>query len=89
MKWASMLGALGAKLIGYDPAIHHTAPIWARLQVQPVGLQELMAKSDAVSVQVMYASRYQGFVNDKVLAHCRPGQLWVGISRSSLRSRSP
>jgi D-3-phosphoglycerate dehydrogenase len=81
---ALMLHALGAKLIGYDPAVHHTAPIWQRLNIQPVGLQELMAHADAVSVQVMYASRYQGFVNDKLLAHCKPGQLWVGISRSQL-----
>ena len=81
---ALMLGALGAKLIGYDPAVHHTAPIWARLQVQPVSLQEMMAQADAVSVQVMYASRFQGFINDKMLAHCKPGQIWVGISRSRL-----
>jgi D-3-phosphoglycerate dehydrogenase len=33
---------------------------------------------------VLYASRYQGFVNDKVLAHCKPGQLWVGLTRSAL-----
>lgn len=81
---ASMLHALGAKLIGYDPAVHRTAPIWQRLNIQPVSLQELMAHSDAVSVQVMYASRYEGFVNDKLLAYCKPGQMWVGISRSRL-----
>lgn len=81
---AMMLHALGAKLIGYDPAVHHTAPIWQRLQIKPVSLAELMAQSDAVSVQVMYASRYQGFINAKVLAHCKPGQLWVGTSRSLL-----
>ena len=81
---ALMLHALGAKLIGYDPAVHHTAPIWSRLHIKPVSLQELLAHSDAVSAQVMYASRYQGFVNDKLLAHCKPGQLWVSISRSQL-----
>jgi len=81
---ALMLNSLGAKLIGYDPAIHHTAPIWEHLQVQPVTLQDLMTHSDAISVQVMYASRYQGFINDKMLAHCKPGQIWVGISRSHL-----
>lgn len=81
---AIMLGALGAKLVGYDPAVHHTAPIWERLRVQPVSLPELMAQSDAVSVQVMYASRYRGFINQKVLSHCKPGQVWVGTSRSSL-----
>lgn len=81
---ALMLHSLGAKLIGYDPAVHHTAPIWSRLNIQPVGLQDLMAHADAVTVQVMYASRYQNFINDKLLAHCKPGQVWVGISRSQL-----
>jgi D-3-phosphoglycerate dehydrogenase len=81
---AQTLNALGAKLIGYDPAVHHTAPIWSSLQIQPVSLQDLMAGADAVSVQVLYASRYHGFINDKMLAHCKPGQLWVGIRRSHL-----
>jgi len=81
---AMMLDALGAKLIGYDPAVHNSASTWQRLRIQPVGLQELMAHADAVTVQVLYASRYRGFVNDKVLAHCKPGQLWVGTTRSDL-----
>ena len=81
---AVLLNALGAKLIGYDPAIHHTSPIWAKLNIQPVGVQDLMVHSDAVSVQVMYASRYQHFINDKLLAHCKRGQVWVGTSRSQL-----
>jgi D-3-phosphoglycerate dehydrogenase len=81
---APMLHALGVKLVGYDPAVHYTAPIWSRLRIQPVSLQELTSSSDAVSVQIMYASRYQGFVNDKMLAYCKPGQVWVGISRSHL-----
>jgi phosphoglycerate dehydrogenase-like enzyme len=81
---AILLDAMGAKLIGYDPAVHRTASIWQRLKIQPVSLPELMAQSDAVSVQVLYASRYQHFVNEAVLAHCRPGQLWVGTTRSSL-----
>jgi len=50
--FALMLHALGAKLIGYDPAVHHTAPIWSRLHVRPASLQEVISHSDAVSVQV-------------------------------------
>lgn len=79
-----MLHALGVRLIGYDPAVHHTAPIWRRLNIQPMPLQDVLAQADAVSVQIIYASRYQGFINDNVLAHCKPGQMWVGISRSQL-----
>jgi D-3-phosphoglycerate dehydrogenase len=55
---AILLDALGAKLIGYDPAVHHTASIWERLKIQPVSCPEMMAQADAISVQVLYASRY-------------------------------
>ena len=81
---ALMLHSLGAKLVGYDPAVHHTAPIWDRLKISPMALPEMLAHADAISVQVMYGSRYQGFINANVLANCRPGQLWVGTSRSKL-----
>ena len=81
---AGMLHGLGVRLIGYDPAVHHTAPIWERLHIQPVTLPELMSQSSAISVQMLYAARYRGFVNSKLLAACKRHQLWVGISRSHL-----
>ncbi|CAN7148457.1 NAD(P)-dependent oxidoreductase [Polaromonas sp. LjRoot131] len=81
---AGMLSGLGVRLIGYDPAVHHTAPIWERLRIQPVSLPELVSQADAVSVQMLYATRFRGFVNEKLLAACRRNQLWVGISRSEL-----
>lgn len=80
----TLLRALGAKLIGYDPAVHHSAPIWERLEVQPVTAKELLANADAVSVTVLYASRYRGLINDQMLAACKPGQVWVGLTRSSI-----
>lgn len=81
---ATLLAPMGVRLIGYDPAIHHSATIWGRLGVQPVPLNELLATADAVSVQMLYASRFRGFINEHLLAHCKPGQLWAGISRASL-----
>jgi D-3-phosphoglycerate dehydrogenase len=81
---AQMLLPLGARLIGYEPALHHSAPIWQRLRIQPVGLAELMAQADAVSLQMLYASRYAGFINEAALMSCKPGQAWVSISRAEL-----
>lgn len=81
---APMLRALGARLLGYDPAMHPSSPEWEQLRIQPVTLSQLLAQSDAVSVQLVYGSRHQRLIGDTVLAHCRPGQLWVGVSRSSL-----
>ncbi len=81
---APMLSSLGAKLIGYDPALHHSSPLWQQLRVQAVPLSELIGTADAVCVQMLYASRYQQFIGDRVLAACKRGQVWVSISRSKL-----
>jgi phosphoglycerate dehydrogenase-like enzyme len=81
---AGMLTNLGVRVIGYDPAIHHSAEIWSRLQIEPVSLQVLLRRADAVSLQMLYASRYAGFLGASVLADCKPGQVWVSVSRSGL-----
>lgn len=81
---APMLRGLGVRLLGYDPAIHHAASLWDRLQVEPVSAQELLSRADAVSLQMVFAPRFKGWINERLLNHCRPGQLWVGVSRSAL-----
>ncbi len=81
---APMLRSLGVRLIGYDPAVHHAAPIWSKLGVDPVSVADLLARADAVSLQVVYASRFKGWIGEHLLRHCKPGQFWVGVSRSAL-----
>ena len=81
---ANMLHGLGVRLVGYDPAVHSGAQVWKQLHIQPVSLPELVRSADAVSVQMLYATRFKGFINDKALAECKRNQLWVGISRSDL-----
>lgn len=81
---ANMLHSLGVKLIGYDPVVPPTAPVWAQLKIEAVSLPEMIARADAVSVQMLYAPRFKDFINHALLANCKPHQLWVGISRSEL-----
>lgn len=81
---ATMLVPLGVRVVGYDPAVHRSAELWRRLSVQPMGLPEMLEVADAVSMQVIYASRYRGLVGERVLAACKPGQMWTSISRPSL-----
>ncbi|QHE87651.1 NAD(P)-dependent oxidoreductase [Hydrogenophaga sp. BPS33] len=81
---APMLRSLGVRLLGYDPAVHYAADVWDKLKVEPVTMQELLTHSDAISLQMVYASRYRGWINERTLNHCKPGQLWVGVSRSAL-----
>ena len=81
---ATMLVPLGVRVVGYDPAVHRNADLWRRLGVQPMAMNEMLEIADAVAMQTIYASRYRGLVGDRVLASCKPGQVWTSISRPSL-----
>ncbi len=81
---AQLLTSMGARIIGYDPALHHSSPIWEQMRIQPVSLLDMLSTADAVSVQMLYASRFNGLINERVLAACKPQQLWVSTSRGAL-----
>jgi phosphoglycerate dehydrogenase-like enzyme len=81
---ATLLVPLGARVVGYDPALHRKAELWQRVGVQPMTLAGMLKIADAVSIQLPYASRYQGLIGARVLAGCKLGQLWTCISRPSL-----
>ncbi len=79
-----LLGAFGARVIGYDPAVHASDPLWERWKVESVGLRELMEQSEAVCVLLTYFSRYHGLLGERVLPFCRPNQVLVSLSPASL-----
>lgn len=81
---AKLLHAFGARVVGYDPSLHASDPLWARWRVQPLGLRELMERSDGVCVMLQYFSRYQGLIGERFLADARANQVLVSISHSQL-----
>ena len=79
-----LLAAFGARVIGYDPVLHANDPLWARWQVEPVGLRELIDHSDGVCVMLSAFSRYQGLLGERYLGSCKVNQVLVSLSSSSL-----
>lgn len=77
---ARLLQAFGAQVVGYDPALHASDPLWRHWQVEPLGLRELMGRSDGVCVMLGYFSRYEGLLGERYLAMCRPNQVLVSVS---------
>ncbi len=84
MAIAPVLQALGVRLVGYDPAIHSSAEIWQKFNIYPLPLAGVMSTADAVCMQMIFATRFQHYINEHVLKHCKRGQLWVSSSRSVL-----
>ena len=79
-----LLQAFGARVVGYDPGVHASDPIWSRTGVEPVGLQELLQGSDAVCVLLTYYPRFSGLFGERLLTECKLNQVLVSLGHSSL-----
>ncbi len=81
---AQLLDTFGARVIGYDPAVHAGDSLWGRWSVEPVPLRELMESSDGVCVLLTYFTRYHGLLGTRYLADCKPSQVLVSLAPSGL-----
>jgi len=81
---AQLLPAFGARVVGYDPSLHESDPIWVQWGIAPLPLRELMEQSDGVAVQLGYFPRYRGLIGERVLSFSKPSQVIVSIAHSAL-----
>jgi phosphoglycerate dehydrogenase-like enzyme len=81
---AGLLRSFGARVLGYDPALHATDPAWARVDVQPVGLRELLQESDAVALLLLHYRRFDGLFGARWLGECRRDQVWVSLAHGDI-----
>lgn len=84
---ASMLSGFGSRLVGYDPALHASDPLWGRWRIEPLGLASLLAEADAVRVQLPAYSRYAGLLGARFLEQCKPGQVVLSTAHAGIFDR--
>jgi len=81
---AQLLRAFGARVVGYDPGLHASDPVWEGTGVEPMALGELMQTSDAVCVLLGYFARFTGLFGERLLGECKANQVLVSLGHSSL-----
>ena len=81
---ATLLDTFGARVVGYDPAVHADDALWDRWGIEPLPLRELMELSDCVCVLLSYYSRYHGLLGQRYLANLKPQQVLVSLAPSGL-----
>jgi len=81
---AQLLAAFGARVVGYDPAVHASDSLWTRWGIEPLAMRELMERCDAVCVLLTYFTRYQGLFGERFLSACKPNQVLVSLAHSNL-----
>lgn len=81
---AELLGAFGARVLGYDPALHPSDGLWERWKIAPCSLRELVERSDVLCVLLNYFTRYKGLLGERFLPYCKADQVLVSLAHSSL-----
>ncbi|WP_077036692.1 D-isomer specific 2-hydroxyacid dehydrogenase family protein [Pelomonas sp. KK5] len=79
-----LLPAFGTRVIGYDPSLHQSDPLWQQWGIEPVALHDLMEQSEGVCVQLAYFPRYRGLIGERVLGFARQGQVLVSLAHSAV-----
>jgi D-3-phosphoglycerate dehydrogenase / 2-oxoglutarate reductase len=79
---AQRLAAFGMTVIAYDPYV--AAARASQLGVRLVGLEELLAESDVISVHLPKTAETVGIVADRQLHMVKPGVLIVNAARGGI-----
>jgi len=75
-------GALGMDVIGYDPLL--PAEEIARRGARPVGIDDLYASADFITIHIPLTAGSRGWINATVLAQMKPGVQIVCTARGGI-----
>jgi D-3-phosphoglycerate dehydrogenase / 2-oxoglutarate reductase len=79
---AQRLAAFGMTVIAYDPYV--AAARAAQLGVRLVGLDELLAEADFISVHLPKNAETAGLLSDRQLGHVKPGVRIINAARGGI-----
>src|SRR5205085_310719 len=80
--FAQRVSAFGTKIIAYDPYV--SAARAAQLGIELVGLDELLERSDAISIHLPKTPETKGIIGAPQLARVKEGVLIVNAARGGL-----
>lgn len=81
---AALAHALGMQVIAHDAVMPASDPAYARLGVRPVGLDELVAAADVVSLHVPLVEATRGLFDARRIAQMKRGAVLVNTSRGGI-----
>ena len=79
---ARRLGGFGVEVLAYDPSVDADSAV--RVGAEPVGLDELLERSDFVSLHAAVTDTSRGMIGARELARMRPGACLVNTARAAL-----
>jgi D-3-phosphoglycerate dehydrogenase / 2-oxoglutarate reductase len=81
---AQLLGNFGAKVLGYDMAVHASEAAWGQAGIRPVPLAELVHSSDSVCLLMSWFPRHDRLFGERLLQFAKPHQVIVSLTHSRI-----
>lgn len=79
---ARMFGALGTRVIGFDPYAPEAA--MREAGIEPVAFDELLARSDVISLHAIVTDETRGMMDAAAFGRMKPGAFLVNTARFAL-----
>ena len=76
--------ALGMTVIGYDPQLPATSPVWTAHRADARTLDELLAEADVVSLHVPLTEQTRSLVNATRIACMKPDAILINTARGGV-----
>lgn len=81
---ARKVAAMGMRVVAFDPVVPADSPAWAELGVAPLPLDELLARSDVVSLHLPLTDSTRGLIGEARLARMKPGAILINSARGGI-----
>jgi (S)-sulfolactate dehydrogenase len=81
---AHKAAALGMKVVGYDALLANNDPAWPHSGARPLGLEDLLAESDVVSLHVPLTEQTRGLLDRRRLGLMKRDAVLINTARGGL-----
>ena len=81
---ACKAAAIGMQVVGYDPQVARGDPCWAEAQTAPAALDELLARSDVVTLHLPLTDATRGLIDRSRLSLMKRDAILVNTARGGI-----
>ena len=81
---ARKAAALGMRVVGHDPMVAASDPAWSAAQVEAMPLEQLLARSDVVSLHIPLTEATRGLLGAERLARMKRDAILVNTARGGI-----
>jgi (S)-sulfolactate dehydrogenase len=81
---ARKVAAMGMRVLAFDPALPAGSPVWAEHGVTALPLDELLARSDVVSLHLPLTPETRALIDEARIARMKPGAILINSARGGI-----